>query len=813
MSSDDLLDRLAESYVNRLRSGERPTVDEYTARYPELADEIREVFAAMAQVEEVALDDRSLQPAFVEQRSFDHPKELGDYRIIREVGRGGMGIVYEAEQLSLGRRVALKVLPLQSLLHPKQLQRFRREAMAAGRLQHPNIVPVYGVGEHDGIIFFAMQFVHGRGLDEVLVELRRLQRLENLPKMSSGIAHDMLSGQFLEPPTAEARCDAPNAADEDDTSMQPNADGEPESEFSSSTCLGTISSSGGDPFYRSVAKIGIQAADALHFAHGQGLLHRDVKPSNLLLDFQGNVWVTDFGLAKDERADDLTNAGDLVGTLRYMAPERFQGVSDAHCDVYSLGLTLYELLTLRAPFDSDDRGLLISMITHDDPVRPRRVDRNIPKDLETIVLTTIAKEPAMRYRSAMDLRNDLQNYLDGKPIHARRSSLREQAWLWFQRNPIAGGLAAAIATLLTIGLLSAAWAAVYFQQLAGERQLALQQVTEAQENAVEEQRLAKQRLYDSLTAQARARRWSGTIGRRFASLQAIEHAARLSGELNKSPDDVLQLRNDAIASMALMDLETQVEWPPSINGSTSIQVAFDRNLEHYARLEATDEIVIRRVSDNEPIWRLPGLGDSAYPPVLRFSPDGQHLVALDTRPTGQKAYVWEIATGEVKLEVVTRASVLSHGVDFSPSSRLIALPDRESQLCVYHVATGIRSRKLATSRSHVHCLRFSPDGKTIGVAYGHEAHVVDWLFGTTSVVKKTTYKVRSRAWSPDGESLAVTNSNDVSILDLKSGELKEMKGTHDNTVIHVFFNHQGDLLASAALDGATQIWNAARFLS
>ena len=183
-------------------------------------------------------------------------------------------------------------------------------------------------------------------------------------------------------------------------------------------------------YVRSVARIGVQVAEALEYAHQQGILHRDIKPSNLLLDAQGEVWVTDFGLAKDQDSDELTRTGDIVGTLRYMAPERFDGWSDPRSDVYALGATLYELLTLRPAFDESDRVKLIDQVLHEGAMPLRQLDRRIPRDLETIVLKGLAKEPGERYATAGQLAEDLRRFVAGKPILARRSSAFERSWRW-----------------------------------------------------------------------------------------------------------------------------------------------------------------------------------------------------------------------------------------------------------------------------------------------------------------------------------------------------------------------------------------------
>ncbi len=199
-----------------------------------------------------------------------------------------------------------------------------------------------------------------------------------------------------------------------------------------------------------MARIGVQVADALAYAHRQGILHRDVKPSNLLLDLQGTVWVTDFGLAKAEGTDELTHTGDIVGTIRFMAPERFEGKSLPQSDVYGLGLTLYEMLTLRPAFDDTNKGRLIDRVLHEPPRPPCKLDPRVPRDLETIVLKCLAKDPRERYATAEALAEDLRRFLADRPIHARRATAAEQAWRWCRRNPWLAGLSAAVLLLLLV---------------------------------------------------------------------------------------------------------------------------------------------------------------------------------------------------------------------------------------------------------------------------------------------------------------------------------------------------------------------------
>ena len=355
----DIVERLADGFMAGYRAGKCTNVEEFARQYPELADQLRELLAALLVLERNAPHRDALgQASEVSNQAAAAPREIGDFVIVREIARGGMGVVYEAVQQSLGRHVALKVLSSPGLHNPSHLERFRFEARAAARLHHTNIVPVFGVGEQDGLHYYAMQFIQGQSLDLVISALREL-RGKHPSDQPTGVgntppriaASGLLTGQFHS--GANGVDDALLAAN---SICAPNGDNvEPPTSPSTKMDAGPLtdtklsSTQSGREFYRSVARIGLQVAEALAYAHSEGVLHRDIKPSNLLLDAKGNVWVTDFGLAKAEGTDGLTQTGDFVGTLRYMAPERLDGASDRRSDLYSLGATLYELLTLH-PF-------------------------------------------------------------------------------------------------------------------------------------------------------------------------------------------------------------------------------------------------------------------------------------------------------------------------------------------------------------------------------------------------------------------------------------------------------------------------------
>jgi serine/threonine-protein kinase len=422
-----------------------------------------------------------------------------------------MGVVYEAEQVSLGRRVALKILPRHVAGDRKALPRFRREAKAAARLHHTNIVPVFEIGVDGDVAFYAMQFIQGQGLDEVIDELRRSRAADRNPvtkdrdhdrsvtqagpahtftragaprrtdpKLGS-VAESLLAGRLGTEATRSSRGVTPTATEAAGTEpFDPDATlgaelGNPAEAYPAiapaavgsnsavlpggAAVLSVESASRRQPYFRSVAQIGRQTAQGLAYAHSRGVVHRDIKPSNLLLDMAEVVWITDFGLAKAEE-DGLTATGDILGTLRYMAPERFRGEGDARADIYGLGMTLYELLTFRPAFETSDRLKLIERVKSEEPPRPRSLDGRIPRDLETIVLKAIDKDPQRRYQSADELAEDLQRFVNDEPIKARRIGAAERLVRWCRRNPAVASLTAAVLVLMAVGTAVSTWQAV-----------------------------------------------------------------------------------------------------------------------------------------------------------------------------------------------------------------------------------------------------------------------------------------------------------------------------------------------------------------
>ncbi len=682
-AQDVLLERLAAEFVERHRAGERPPLSEFVQRHPELSADIRDLFPALVQIEQ-------LKPAADLTGEFEPegvaggesgPDRLGDYRILREVGRGGMGVVYEAEQESLGRHVALKVLPPSALLNPTYLERFRREAKAAARLHHTNIVPVFGTGEHGGVPFYAMQFIRGEGLDRVLADVRRLRRgkAEASEEGEPGVAHSLLTGLFS-PATV-------------------TGSGEPIHRPAPSVSTSGLSATGPDgEYFRGVARIGVQVAEGLAYAHRQGVLHRDIKPSNLLLDMAGTVWITDFGLAKAEGAGELTQTGDIVGTIRYMAPERFEGSSLPQGDVYALGLTLYELMTLRPAFDDTNKAKLIERMLHEPPVPPRKVDPRIPRDLETVVLKCLAKDPRERYATADALAEDLGRFLADRPIRARRISTTEQVWRWCRRNPAVASLSGFV-FLLTTGLaLVFGIGSARLSSALGDLSSALGDAHHNLERAEQAERRARLREAEALIGEAHGIRQSRREGQRFAALAALGKAATIGRELEQPEEWFTRLRNEAIAAIALPDLHITKEWAAS-GDETAFAVSGDQRV--WARSDAKGVVSVRSTADGREIGSLPGGGG---PGLLYLSHDGKEVVQFTALPAirSQTAHLWAVEEGGSRERF--RAAGVDH-VAFMESGqgRRVVLAHSNGAMSVYSLASG---KKIGTFEAAD--IRFSP---------------------------------------------------------------------------------------------------------
>lgn len=570
------VDVLADEFAQRLRSGERPSIEDYANRYPDHAELIRVVFPSVAAVERIANrePDSVASPPSIRSNA---PKTFGDFDIVRRIGSGGMGVVYEAIQRSLHRRVALKVMSESTSTHAKHRLRFQREAEAAAGLHHTNIVPIFGIGEDHGLQYYAMQLIEGVTLQEVIECLRsyavskstdsprgqsrafeaawRLMQskgeessLHFDPDASNSFASNSFSTHVSDATLAQGTTAPHIVIDRSATSRleeveiaietKPSLDHNGKIEVFTPSKL----------YYRNVARIVASTASALDYAHHSGVLHRDIKPANLLLDREGTVWITDFGLARREDIEGQTQTGELLGTLRYMAPEQIRGSGDQRMDIYSLGLTLFELLTLHYGLESP-KARLMDPLGHSQVRFSKSMQQRVPRDLQTIVLKACALAPEDRYQRASDLEQDLRRFLEDRPIQARRASPIEQLARWARRNPSLAMLTAlSFGLLLTIALMLAVWNR---QQQANLLKLGqeynraesnLQQKTMALSRAEKEQARAEKNMQMALEAFDQIMSNIAARGRLLNSLDLFdeESAEFVDANLTQADVDLLQ---------------------------------------------------------------------------------------------------------------------------------------------------------------------------------------------------------------------------------------------------------------------------------
>jgi WD40 repeat protein/tetratricopeptide (TPR) repeat protein len=761
----DQFDRISEEFVDRLRRGERPSLSEYAGRFPHLATEISRLFPTLAVMEKVGSEVSSLSGNVGSTQTrwplppvedLPLPERIDGYRVLREIGSGGMGVVYEAIQETLGRHVAIKVLPFRGGTRKKYLERFLREAQSAARLTHPHIVPVFDVGEADGMHYYAMQFIAGRGLDEVIAQHK------------SGKSDPLLSD------------------------------------------------------FRRVADLGAHVADALEHAHSEGVIHRDIKPSNLLLDERGHVWITDFGLAKSDDSDGLTEQGDILGTLCYMPPERFNGWSDARSDVYSLGVTLYEMLAGRPPFTEKNRSKLIKQITHDEPPRARKLNRAISPDLETIVHKAMAKEPAHRYATAKALADDLRRFTDGKPIRARCVTWIGLLQRWAQRNPSLSALAATLLILLVTLPIVASAVALRFREQRNAAQSNLLRAERAEAEVIldrneisrlldrerEVERRTESKLRVALLAKSRGERQLGQIGRRASGLSAMADAAYYHPDRPLTPAQRLELRNEAIANLTLTDLRLVPEWSLNLPAGDGVGAYFDPALEHYAVTDGKGTVTVHSFRDHRELVKFGGLRRIVW---MKFSPDSRFLIIRDGWFPGQPAtraevHVWDWKEKKRLLhKVATREG---EPFDFHPDSSKFVLALADKSVRCYDLPSGTELHRFSLPNP-LALLNWRPDGKLLAVSTKNSTiEMRDPLTGKLISRLQCPAGVESMDWSPDGRLLFSGCLNHRGyVWDAATGRLRAELVGHQDRVIRGRFLAGRTNLATSSWDGSLRLWD------
>jgi serine/threonine protein kinase/WD40 repeat protein len=732
-SEHEAFRQAADEFSDRLARGETPTVEEYAQRYPEIAALIRELFPALESMRAPELTRGTASTQYLSWNELSNREALGDFIIHREIGRGGMGIVYEATQRSMGRRVAVKILPFAALSDDRRLKRFQNEVRAAATLQHPNIVSVYSVGEERGVHYYAMQLVRGQSLARVLRDLRQMMRREHLVVDEHTAMHVMRSseegtddeasgpgrrgqpGGLRGPAAEDDPYDMPSDADQshpvslsEQTGSRAGAGGN--QAFHASSSNSTSSFTAG--YFRSIARMLAGVADGLEHAHQLGIVHRDIKPGNLLLDAQGNVSITDFGVARIGEDAGLSIVSEVVGTLRYMAPEQAlgRGSVDHRADVYSLGATLHELLTLRPLFTGVDRQTLLRKIAWEQPTWPTQLNRHVPPDLQTIAMKALAKEPSERYATAAEMRDDLRRFLENRPIKARLAGPLVRTRKLLQRHPLASGL------LLLSSFVFSVFMAASAQQANEAREAAEQHEATAESNY---QGLL-QKTYESDMLLAYLTWDAGEPTKARAMLEQIAQRGRGKQSLG---DD-----------FHLLDAVTRSGW---------------RSLPH----------------DLGPIVEMAAFRDGQS--IAVGSTNG-HVAIVDSR------------TGSIRQRFLMAPGVIVTALALSPSEKELAvagqfIPDIKSIVRTIDLETGEVRDHPERFPSNIESLAYHPSGNEIAVGCRYEnVFLISLNEDSTQRVFASTRRNRSLAFSPDGDQLAVGSEHDqLRIYDIATGAFRD----------------------------------------
>jgi WD40 repeat protein/tRNA A-37 threonylcarbamoyl transferase component Bud32 len=727
----DAIDVLVAEYLDALDHGQAPSRSDWLSRHPEQAVELARFLDALEQLSprkatrqrdtaragetqvlpggkapkdvmakgsetvlwNTSSDAINASPTVAEALPLGG--SFGDYDLLETVARGGMGVVFKARHRQLDRVVALKMILAGQLADEQHIQRFRAEAQAAAKLDHPGIVPVYEVGEQQGLHYFTMTFVEGKSL---------AQRLRDGPL-----------------PAKEA------------------------------------------------ARLVRDLAAAVAYAHEHGIVHRDLKPANVLIDAQGQPKLTDFGLAKQTQgASAMTGTDQVLGTPSYMAPEQAQGGAatvGTASDVYGLGALLFALLTGRPPFQGSSPVETIQHVIGADPPRPRSLNPSVPRDLETICLKCLEKSPQKRYASAIALSEDLDRFLDDRPILARPVGMIEKTYRWYRRRPVVGTMAAALAALLIavpvlLGFFLVEAEARAMLEADGhvKEKEARAKVEQAHDKTKAAERERTKQLFQAYVNEAAARRSSLRIGRGFNALDRILAARELADELKLPAEDYTRLRSEAIAALSLMDLVPTKAGPGWFFTSQPEAFRYAQADDCYLTWDQLDGVLVRRIGDSKVVARIPIKVTQRDKPHVRISPDNRFV---STQMDG-KLVVWQVDGAKPKEVARHEKNCFAH---FSPDREeiIIYTPARELVIQPLDGKTKARSVRVPellkeTRPPQAQWTQPGP-GRQMAVEGTNQVFLIDLDAEKVTATFPVRSPIAYLAWSRDGQTVAASRTD------------------------------------------------------
>jgi WD40 repeat protein/tRNA A-37 threonylcarbamoyl transferase component Bud32 len=745
-------------YLRRMYAGEDVDREEFLRQHPDIVEELRDYFSNYDRVCELASVSPALPfrgdahrnvpfgvtetsktaadpAAALRDPEKELPRRFGDYELLEVVGRGGMGVVYRCRQISLKRYIALKMIRQQHLATAEDIERFRTEAEAAAGLQHTNIVAIHAVGEHDGQIFYTMDYVIGSSLAGMLRD---------------GPLRTATAAEYLK----------------------------------------TI-------------------ALAIYHAHVHRVLHRDLTPANVLIDANDQPCVTDFGIAMRLGARDaLTAPGHTVGTPGYMSPEQSTGehaTVGVRSDVYSLGATLYAMLTGRPPFRGETAVETLIQVRETQPVSPRLLNPAVPKDLETICLKCLHKDPARRYQTAKDLADDIERFLNGQEVFARPIGHDEILWRWCKRNPLVAGLAAVV--MLLVSVIVAGTLVGYFHEveLRGRAEIALasqsaalQSAQQAQQSTQQAQRKAERRLAKLYLDRGRNLGKNGDIAHGMhwlvRSLESISPA---------TADLVPCIRQNIQSSYSRLHELLKVTELGSLSISAS---AFSPDCRTIFIGCETGVAQLYDVATGRPMGSPMTHKNQDYVSTVAYSPDGKTLV---TGSFDKTARVWDANSGKpVGRPLQHPENVLA--VAFSPDGNTIVTGTYDGFIRLWDVASGEPVGHPISHQNEIRAVAFSPDGKLI-VSGGQDGCVRLWEAATgepVGHVMRHESGVRTVAFSPDSKTIVTgSRGGGARLWDVAKGTRVGQRMQHHGEVAAVAFSPDGKKVLTGSSDKTGRLWN------